>query len=453
MTDEVAPPSDGSTHGFLFADLRGYTHLVDTRGAVEASHLLGRYRAIVREVVTHHGGAEIKTEGDSFYVVLPSASAALRCGLDILKSCMEPADGGEAIQLGIGIHAGESVAHEGGFVGSAINIAARICAIATAGEVLVSGTIRELTRSIVSAEFVFVGRRQLKGLDQPVEVFRVVPGGATSSVRHRWTIAAGLPLRWLALAAIVIAGVGTGGAYAFGWRPIPGPLGAGSSGTPGASSGPSSSQLAGSPSVLLAQLPNVGSSVDVGTYTPNRNRDVASVTIAECCWNVAADSEDLLLFNHAGAPGTGSAIGVGVGHITVVYTGGCDTDPTRLIGDRPQDLVDWVQSTPQLDASDPRSVIDLRRSGIGIEATVLAPPFDKCPNQFYRSGHSEADVAFLWGVGGTSWNPIVGTRILFEALDDGSRTITVVFVASNAEALSYTQRVGRGLIDSIVLRN
>ena len=55
LNDEVVSPSDGSTHGFLFADLRGYTHLVDTRGAVEASHLLGRYRAIVREVVTHHG--------------------------------------------------------------------------------------------------------------------------------------------------------------------------------------------------------------------------------------------------------------------------------------------------------------------------------------------------------------------------------------------------------------
>ena len=33
MSDAVPPPSDGSTHGFLFADLRGYTHLVDTRGS------------------------------------------------------------------------------------------------------------------------------------------------------------------------------------------------------------------------------------------------------------------------------------------------------------------------------------------------------------------------------------------------------------------------------------
>ena len=101
MNGKVASGSDGSTRGFLFSDLRGYTHLVDTRGAIEASQLLARYRAVVREVVTRHGGAEIKTEGDSFYVVLPSASAALRCGLDILEACTQPADGGEAIKLGI----------------------------------------------------------------------------------------------------------------------------------------------------------------------------------------------------------------------------------------------------------------------------------------------------------------------------------------------------------------
>jgi class 3 adenylate cyclase len=461
MNEEIASGSDGSTRGFLFSDLRGYTHLVDTRGAVEASHLLWRYRAVVREVVTHHGGAEIKTEGDSFYVVLPSASAALRCGLDILKACTEPADGGEAIELGIGIHAGESVAHEGGFVGSAINIAARICALASAGEILVSGTIRELSRSIVSVEFVFVGRRQLKGLDQPVEVFRVVPEGATSSAR-RWPEAtsARRALPWLLAAAILVAVLGTGATIAFGWRPVAWLAGNGGATGTSASAGPSGSQLAGSSSGVLAQLPNEGSRVDVGTYAPNRNRDVNSVSIPECCWYVAADWEDFLLFDHAGVGDTGSAISVGVGHITVVYTGGCRTDPTRLIGDDPRDLVNWVQSTPQLDASEPRSVIDLGRSGIGIEATVLPPPADRCPQQLRHQIHgvccTQADYDYLWGVGGTSWQPVAGTHILFEALDDGSRTITVVFVAADAAALSYAQSVGsvgRSLLESTVLRN
>jgi class 3 adenylate cyclase len=51
-----------ATRGYLFADPRGYTKLVDTRGAVEASRLLERYRTITREVVARFGGAEIRTQ-------------------------------------------------------------------------------------------------------------------------------------------------------------------------------------------------------------------------------------------------------------------------------------------------------------------------------------------------------------------------------------------------------
>src|SRR6266545_2570896 len=121
MNDALPTSADEVTNGFLFADLRGYVQLVDSRGAAEASRLLERYRALTREVVGRHGGAEIKTEGDSFYVVLPSASAAVRCGLALVAACSAPPDGGTMIPVGVGIHAGESLAHEGGFVGSAVN--------------------------------------------------------------------------------------------------------------------------------------------------------------------------------------------------------------------------------------------------------------------------------------------------------------------------------------------
>lgn len=445
MNKDVAPPSDGSTRGFLFADLRGYTRLVDTRGAVEASHLLARYRAIVREVVAHHGGAEIKTEGDSFYVVLPSASAALRCGLDILKGCLQPADGGEAIKLGIGIHAGESVAHEGGFVGSAINIAARICAIASAGEILVSGTIRELTRSIVSADFVFVGRRHLKGLDQPVEVFRVVADGPASSVRRGWPAAvAGRSIGWLAVAVIAIAGIGTAAAFAYGWHPISSLLRNGGTG----SSASVSSQPAASRSGLIQPLPEVRDVISPGTYAPNHNRDVASVTVSKEVgkseWWVAVDSEDVLWFQKSSPPGTA---GVALARIVVVYMGGCASDPTRIIGDRPQDLINWVQSAPQFNASEPRSVVDLGRSGIGIEATVLGPPAGKCGGYPYAPKN-----VFLWGLGASPYAFQAGSRILFEALDDGSRTLTVVLEADNATELASERDASTALLSSIVLR-
>ena len=64
-----------TTRGFLFADLRDYTRYVETHGDEAAAALLTTYRSLVRDVVDRLDGAEIRTEGDSFYVVFPSASA------------------------------------------------------------------------------------------------------------------------------------------------------------------------------------------------------------------------------------------------------------------------------------------------------------------------------------------------------------------------------------------
>src|ERR671919_318689 len=77
---EGGPPGS-ITRGFLFADLRGYTDFVDTHGASAAASLLSRYRALARAAIARYDGAEIKTEGDSFYVVFGSVSDAVRCGL------------------------------------------------------------------------------------------------------------------------------------------------------------------------------------------------------------------------------------------------------------------------------------------------------------------------------------------------------------------------------------
>ncbi|MDQ2934553.1 MAG: adenylate/guanylate cyclase domain-containing protein, partial [Chloroflexota bacterium] len=186
-------PAAGSlTRGFLFADLRGYTSFVETHGAASAVDLLARFRFIVREQIDRFDGAEIRTEGDSFYVVFGSVSDAVRGGLAITDAARlaspEPSD--ERIRVGIGIHAGETVETPEGYVGAAVNIAARICAVAASGEVLVSDTVRALTQTLLPVRFVPRGRRQLKGLADPVALFAVEPTAATGvwggGRRARW---------------------------------------------------------------------------------------------------------------------------------------------------------------------------------------------------------------------------------------------------------------------------
>jgi branched-chain amino acid transport system substrate-binding protein len=168
------------TRGFLFADLRGYTDFVESHGAAAAASLLTRYRALAREAIGRFGGAEIKTEGDSFYVVFGSVSGAVRCGLALVAEAAAASGEHpqEPIRVGVGIHAGETVELDDGYVGSAVNIAARICARAGPGEVIVSETVRALTRTVLPVTFKPRGRRTLKGIAEPIELFAVDPAGA-----------------------------------------------------------------------------------------------------------------------------------------------------------------------------------------------------------------------------------------------------------------------------------
>jgi serine/threonine-protein kinase len=161
------------TRGFLFADLRGYTAFVEAHGDDEAAQLLETYRRLVREVVRRYGGAEIRTEGDSLYVVFPSASDAVRCGLAIVAAAASATDDRpeRPIAVGVGVHAGETAETAEGYVGSAVNIAARLCAQAAAGEVLVSDTVRGLVRTSGEVAFTARGRRHLKGIAEPLPVY------------------------------------------------------------------------------------------------------------------------------------------------------------------------------------------------------------------------------------------------------------------------------------------
>jgi branched-chain amino acid transport system substrate-binding protein len=165
------------TRGFLFADLRGYTEFVERNGAAAAAGLLERYRALVRGLIGQFDGAEIRTEGDSFYVVFESVSHAVRAGLAIVESAAteSAARPDQPIRVGVGVHAGETVETADGYVGSPVNIAARLCALAGAGEVFVSDTVRSLTQTVLPVVFASRGRKQLKGVAEPVTVYSVTP--------------------------------------------------------------------------------------------------------------------------------------------------------------------------------------------------------------------------------------------------------------------------------------
>lgn len=134
------------TLSFMFADLRDYTGFVERHGDAAATRLITDYRALVRAEVQRADGAEIKTEGDSFYVVFEAAGDAVRCGIAILSAAerYSRTRPERPMRVGIGIHSGEPQPHEGQYVGSAVIVAARLAQQSDAGELLVSEVVRAL---------------------------------------------------------------------------------------------------------------------------------------------------------------------------------------------------------------------------------------------------------------------------------------------------------------------
>lgn len=260
----VAP---SRTNGFLFADLRDYTRYVESHGDRAAAALLEAYRSLVRSAVGDYGGAEIKTEGDSFYVVFPSASSAVQCGLAILRSAAEGRQaGGAPIHVGIGVHAGETVETAEGYVGSAVNVAARVCSQARSGELLVTDTVRALTRTLLPVRFGNRTTRRLKGIAEPVVLYRVEPlaeGEAIAPPPRRRFPGGFRPASGLgrtARVSVLLVGLLIGGAAAgylitAAQRPADGPGATGSGSQAGASATGSVAFPNSDESDLLLQVP------------------------------------------------------------------------------------------------------------------------------------------------------------------------------------------------------
>ncbi|HEX9494129.1 MAG TPA: AAA family ATPase [Candidatus Limnocylindria bacterium] len=164
-----------ATRTFLFSDLRDYTRFVETHGDEAARTLIADYRRIVRAEIAKHEGGEVKTEGDSFYVVFTTTGSAVSCAAAILREAdrysRERPD--RPMRIGAGIHAGEPVPHEGQFVGSAVIVAARLAQNASAGELLITDVVRALLpRSLTLPMSERIGL-VLKGIQEQPKVYAV----------------------------------------------------------------------------------------------------------------------------------------------------------------------------------------------------------------------------------------------------------------------------------------
>ncbi len=162
---------------FLIADVRGYTSFTQSRGDEAAGDLAAKFAALAREAVATTGGEVIELRGDEALCVFPSARQALRAAVELQIRFRERVEGQPVFPLGIGIGlaAGEAVPVEGGYRGAALNLAARLCSLASGGQILASEMVTGLAGTVDGVRFVERRRVQVKGLEKPVQAIEVIP--------------------------------------------------------------------------------------------------------------------------------------------------------------------------------------------------------------------------------------------------------------------------------------
>src|SRR5262245_5724356 len=173
----------------FFSDIRGFTDTTEELGDEVANQLVREQDAIVRSHIEAYGGDVVKTSGDGFMVAFKATRGAILCAIAIQRSVAQKNrnQSGPSIAIGIGINTGEPIRQEDGdYIGGTVNLAARICAAAGAGQILVSESTRyvagriELRRSDGGVvEYRDLGLHELKGFPEAKRLFEVGwhPGG------------------------------------------------------------------------------------------------------------------------------------------------------------------------------------------------------------------------------------------------------------------------------------
>ncbi len=160
----------------VFTDMVGFSAL-SQRSESLALELLEEHRQVVRKVLPRHGGREVKTMGDGFLLEFPSALAAVEGAVEMQNAFHErnqvsPPD--RQLRIRIGIHVGDVVMRDGDIHGDGVNLAARIEPLAAPGGICISSAVQEQVRNKLSQPLAALGPAELKNIELPVVVHRVV---------------------------------------------------------------------------------------------------------------------------------------------------------------------------------------------------------------------------------------------------------------------------------------
>jgi class 3 adenylate cyclase len=163
----------------LMTDIEGSTALVDRLGD-RYRELINEVRAILEDTASAMAGQVVETRADEFFAVFERPQAAVDTAVTIQRELQGRSWAEDLeVRVRVGIHSGNPTLNDANYIGMAVHTAARICAAAHGGQILVSGATREAARGSTpnGVRYRSLGEYRLRGLPDPVPLFQVAAKG------------------------------------------------------------------------------------------------------------------------------------------------------------------------------------------------------------------------------------------------------------------------------------
>ena len=161
-------PLPTGTVTFVFTDVEGSTALLRELGAERYAATLADHRRTVRDAFSARSGVEVDSQGDSFFYAFARAADAAAAA-----EVVQDAHAHAPLRVRIGIHTGEPIIRDGGYVGLEVHHAARIAAAAHGGQIVLSGTTRALIPDLSAHA---LGEHRLKDFPQRISLWQLGEG-------------------------------------------------------------------------------------------------------------------------------------------------------------------------------------------------------------------------------------------------------------------------------------
>jgi class 3 adenylate cyclase/streptogramin lyase len=201
----------------LFSDIEGSTQLQHRLGE-RYQEVVAEHRRLLEEAFAEHGGVVVDRQTESFFVAFSRARHAVEAAAAAQRTLAEHAwPDGAQVKVRMGIHSGDPEVAGDRYVGLAVSRAARICASAHGGQVLLSSSARALLSDHERTSLRNLGVHRLKDFGEPESISQLVIDGLPSQFPPLRTGAAPRRRKWLLLtaAALLLAGVIAGAVVAF----------------------------------------------------------------------------------------------------------------------------------------------------------------------------------------------------------------------------------------------